>query len=134
MIFGAVTTLPEIASTITDLPPEIPPEDKYLLLIPILFQLLFAVGLSVFIYRKVIRALFITEKLTLHPSHFIYGHGIWGNFKQVLKVKKEDLVSFAVSGNSFPVLKFLSKGTDGNNHLYVLYNKLKKKGNHGRAV
>ncbi len=110
-----------------EIPPEIPPEEKYLLLIPILLQLLFAVWLSVFIYRKIIRALFITEKLTLHPSYFAYSHGIWGNFKQVLQVKKEDLGSFAVSGNSFPILKFLSKGTDGNNHLYVLYNKRKKK-------
>jgi hypothetical protein len=127
MIFGAVTTLPEIASTMTDLPPETPPKEKYLLLIPILLQLIFAGGLSFIIYRKVIRALFITEKLTLHPSYFAYSHGIWGNFKQILQVKKEDLVSFAVSGNSFPVLKFLSKSTDGSNHLYVHYNKRKKK-------
>lgn len=127
MVFGITTTLPETISTITDLPSDTPPATKYVLLVPIALQAFFAIGLAVFLYRKVIRALFLTEKLTLHPSYFVYSHGIWGNFKEILRVKKEALVSFAISGNNSALFRFISKASGDQNHLYVHYDKQRKK-------
>lgn len=46
-----------------------------------LFVLLFFAGLLFFVFRFMIRPLFVTEKLTMRQDEIIHSRGISGNFK-----------------------------------------------------
>ncbi|MDY6905172.1 MAG: hypothetical protein SWH61_10845 [Thermodesulfobacteriota bacterium] len=126
-VIGMIVSLTVTLSSSTGMPHETLPGEWYILLFPLVAQLLFGIVTPVFIYRKAIRPLFITEKLTLTPSYFTYSLSTWGSFKELIRIRKTDLVAFTISGNPSPVLRLMSKGTDRNNHLYVHYNKNKKK-------
>lgn len=116
------------------------PEQIYSFLALFLPMTIFTLALPIILYRGLIRSLFMTEKLTLHPADFIYSHGIWGNFKEKLRVPKTDLISFSIGGNpsgSPIVVKGAMLGSIGNKkpplcELLQEWEK-EKKGNHGRA-
>ncbi len=123
---GLIATLTGILPSFSEISHETTPEEKFALLY-ILFLTFMEIAIPVWVYRKVIRPLFITEKLTLHPSYFVYSLGTRRTFKEVVRIKKEDLISFAVRGNPSRILRFISTGSEGKNHLYVYYDKKKKK-------
>ncbi|MDM8525492.1 hypothetical protein QUF80_19155 [Desulfococcaceae bacterium HSG8] len=127
-VIGVVLTLKGIMPSFTEMPDKTPLKEIYILLLPILIQVISGIAISVFVYRKAIRPLFITEKLTLDPSYFIYSLGTWGTFKEIIRIEKSDLVSFETGGNSCLISRLLSKGSSSErkNHLYVHYKKNKK--------
>lgn len=115
-----------VISSFQNKPHEISHQPLYILTITL--PLLLFMGIPIYFYRTAIRSLFITEKLTLHPAYFAYSQGVWGNFKEILRIPKSDLIAFKISGHPSPFHRLLLQlqSTELKNHLYVHYKKKKK--------